>query len=232
MICEVLASGSAGNCYLLKGEKETLLLECGIKIREIKKGLDYNLDSVCGCLCTHEHKDHSKAIVDMIKLGVNVYASHGTFKALGVKGHHAKEIKAGKDFAVGGFRILPFDVYHDAAEPLGFLIQHQEMGKLIFLTDTYYCKYRFQGVNHFLVEANYKEEYIEDVAIAGRLRKSHMEIRRTLEFLKTNVSEETKTITLIHLSKTRANSEEFVIAAQRALSVPVRAAFSGLRVEF
>ena len=29
----------------------------------------------------------------------------------------------------------------------------------------------------------------------------------------------------------KRNPEEFVIAAQRALSVPVRAAFSGLRVE-
>ncbi len=231
MVCQVLASGSAGNCYLLKGKKESLILECGIKAGEIKKGLEYDLSGVCGCLCTHEHKDHSQAMKDMISLGIDVYASRGTLEALGIKSHRAKEIKPEREYKIGGFWVLPFLVEHDAREPLGFLIRHEEMGKLVFLTDTYTCPYRFLGVHHFLVEANYKRELIRDEVIADRLLKSHMEIEKTLDFLKANVSKETRTILLIHLSKKNAEPDEFVIAAERLLSVPVRAAFSGLCVD-
>lgn len=34
-----LGSGSSGNCYLLDYNNKTLILECGIKISEIKKRL-------------------------------------------------------------------------------------------------------------------------------------------------------------------------------------------------
>lgn len=39
MILHCLASGSNGNCYLLQSENETLILDCGIDIKKIKKGL-------------------------------------------------------------------------------------------------------------------------------------------------------------------------------------------------
>lgn len=36
-----LGSGSSGNCYLLSTATETLILDCGIPIKEIKRGLVY-----------------------------------------------------------------------------------------------------------------------------------------------------------------------------------------------
>jgi phosphoribosyl 1,2-cyclic phosphodiesterase len=50
-----LSSGSAGNCYLLQSETETLILDCGIPIKEIKKGLNFDLRRVSGVLVTHSH---------------------------------------------------------------------------------------------------------------------------------------------------------------------------------
>lgn len=35
MILRCLGSSSAGNCYLLSSEKETLILDCGIPIKEV-----------------------------------------------------------------------------------------------------------------------------------------------------------------------------------------------------
>ncbi|TQO59369.1 MBL fold metallo-hydrolase, partial [Paraclostridium bifermentans] len=43
-----LASGSKGNCYLLQLKDETLILECGIRFREIVEGLDFDLENVVG----------------------------------------------------------------------------------------------------------------------------------------------------------------------------------------
>lgn len=75
MKIKVLGSSSRGNCYLLQLKKETLILECGINYKDILKGLDFNLESVIGCLVTHEHKDHSKAITELTNNGIDVYSS-------------------------------------------------------------------------------------------------------------------------------------------------------------
>lgn len=52
---KVLGSSSKGNCYLLTYNKETLILDCGISIKEIKKGLNWNIGGVKGVVVTHAH---------------------------------------------------------------------------------------------------------------------------------------------------------------------------------
>ena len=73
MELKVLATGSKGNCYILtSSKKEKLIIECGIGIKKILEGLEFDLNGVCGCLVTHEHKDHSKSIKDIAKRGIEV----------------------------------------------------------------------------------------------------------------------------------------------------------------
>ena len=55
MKLKVLGSGSSGNCYLLSTENETLILDCGLPIKEIKKGLNFDLGGIKGVLVTHAH---------------------------------------------------------------------------------------------------------------------------------------------------------------------------------
>ena len=55
-----------------------------------------------------------------------------------IENYRSKVIKANKKQQIGNFTILPFDVVHDAEEPLGFLIKHQDIGTLLFITDTCY----------------------------------------------------------------------------------------------
>ena len=63
MILKTVESGSSGNCYLLIANSgETLILDCGIPIMEIKKALNWNIKNVVGVLCTHRHLDHSKSV--------------------------------------------------------------------------------------------------------------------------------------------------------------------------
>lgn len=52
---KTLSTGSSGNCYLLSTENETLILDCGVPIKDIKKGLNYNIMGVSGVAVTHSH---------------------------------------------------------------------------------------------------------------------------------------------------------------------------------
>ena len=74
MILTCLASGSSGNCYVLKDNKgKMLLLDAGIPIMKIKKGCDWKVSDIVGCVVTHKHGDHSEAVSDLEEMGIPVY---------------------------------------------------------------------------------------------------------------------------------------------------------------
>jgi phosphoribosyl 1,2-cyclic phosphodiesterase len=216
MELKVLGSGSSGNCYLLKPEiGKELLIECGLPFKKLKKGLNFKLSNIAGCLLSHEHiTDHAKSAKDLIQSGVNVYSGQKTIEVLGING---KIVKHNEKFEIENYTILPFNVIHDAVEPLGFLISHPECGTILFATDTKEIDYKFQNINHWLIEANFSEKMmitnIENDKLngwlAGRIYDNHMSIEKCIETLKENDLNSTKTITLIHLSSTNAQGYLF-----------------------
>lgn len=238
MKLKVLASGSKGNCYLLQLKDETLILECGLRYKQILEGLDFALEKVVGCLVTHEHKDHSKAIEDLNKNGIDVYASKGTFESLGIEQHRAKVIESEKLFKIGNFTIMPFETKHDAKEPLGFLINHKDIGNLLFITDSYYCEYRFNNLNHILVECNYSKSILDEniengvipVSLRNRIARSHFELSNVIEFLKSNDLSKVNTLTLIHLSSSNSNAEHFIKEIAKATGLVIDVASKGLEI--
>jgi phosphoribosyl 1,2-cyclic phosphodiesterase len=220
MKLRVLGSSSHGNCYILQTPTGSLLLDAGVPFREIQKGLDFEFSDVWGCLLTHEHGDHSKGIKDLMKYGIPVFSSIETFKALGVDSRHsANSVKPNQQFNWGDFTILPFDVQHDAAQPLGYLIQYRPTGeKLLFATDTYYLKYRFQGLNYILVECNYCPDILKANIEAGRipeslknrLLESHFSLDNVKGFLQANDLSQVRKIILIHLSDGNSDAARMV----------------------
>lgn len=235
MKLKVLGSGSTGNCYLLQNKNETLILECGLPYRTILKGLNFNLSNVAGCLVTHEHKDHSMASNVLTGKGIDVYASKGTADACELSGHRINHIESEKAIKIGKFIVLPFTVEHDAAEPLGFLIQHSEMGKLLFITDSYYCKYSFNNLDHILIECNYSNEILEQrdmpKSLKTRIIKSHFELGNVKDFLRSTDLATVKNIMLIHLSDGNSNAAQFKEEIERLTGKPVYVADKGLELE-
>src|SRR5260221_9371765 len=128
MKLRVLASGSAGNCYLLENSTECLIIEVGIRFENIKQALNFNLRNVVGALVSHEHADHSQGVRKALLSGIDCYMSQGTASALKIEHHRLNIISHNQKTKVGNFEIMAFDVKHDCAEPLGFLIRHHETG--------------------------------------------------------------------------------------------------------
>ena len=137
-------SGSGGNCYLLRASSgETLLIECGVPYAEILRAVNFKVSSIVGCVASHPHGDHIRSIFHLLADGVKIYASRGTFDAKRITGHHNTiPIANGEQVQIGSFQVKAFDINHDAPEPLGFLIWHEEMGLTLFMTDSYYMEYR------------------------------------------------------------------------------------------
>ena len=85
MEIKTLASGSTGNAYLVGDGTTTLLLECGISMRELMRRSRFTLSRVDACLITHEHGDHARAVHDVMARGIPVYCSEGTAAKLGYR---------------------------------------------------------------------------------------------------------------------------------------------------
>jgi phosphoribosyl 1,2-cyclic phosphodiesterase len=223
-----LASGSKGNCYRVTDGSTPLLIECGIPFKEIQKGLDFKTSEIKGCLITHEHKDHCKAVEDTMRAGIDCYMSAGTADALGVSGHRVKVIKSREQFRIGTWTVLPFDTVHDAKEPLGFLMASGKE-KLLFATDTAYLKYTFPGLTHIMVEANYQAEILQNsveeglipVVVRKRIRRSHFDLNHLKGFFKANDLSQVREIYLLHLSDNNSDAELFRREIQEATGKPV-----------
>lgn len=236
----IVGSSSAGNCYILENEKEALLIECGVRWQQIRMALGFDLSKVVGCLVTHEHKDHCKAVGDVLAAGIEVYATSGTHNAMGVADHRrARMIREHDEFRVGSFRVRPFNVKHDAAQPVGFLINHDETGTVLFLTDTYYVEYTFHGLHNIIVEANFCQQIVDQKVRDGvspkflrdRVLKSHLSLQNCKDLLAANELIRVNNIVLIHLSDSNSDADRFQREISQQTGKTVHIADAGMVIE-
>lgn len=246
MILRVLGSSSSGNCYLLQSETtgEVLAIEAGVRFDKVKQALDYNVRSVVGCIVSHEHGDHARCVKDFIKPSICIpcYMSIGTKEALGFSDYHwVKAMYEFQKVQIGSFMVLPFPTQHDAKEPFGFLIKHQECGTVLFATDTYFLQYNFDGINNVMLECNYDKAILDANLEAGRIdqrrydrtMQSHMSFANCVRTLQANDLSQVCNIVLLHLSDGNSNEREFVQGIQALYpEIEVTAARSGLSLAF
>lgn len=218
---KALASSSKGNAYVISDKETRLLLECGVSHKKLRELTGFSLSEFAGCLITHEHKDHSKCAADLIADGMRVYMSEGTADALGL--HATTIIGAMEQFNVGTFDIVPFSTFHDAAEPLGFLIKSRTDGEVLaFATDTVNLRYRFPGLNILCIEANYDAAILERHTklpdkVRHRITNSHMEIGTLCEYLSELDLSSCREVHLLHLSDGSSNETEFILKAAQCV---------------
>jgi phosphoribosyl 1,2-cyclic phosphodiesterase len=238
-----LGSSSTGNCYLLENETECLVLEAGLPFREVKKVLGFNISKIAGLLVTHEHGDHFGHVREYLKAGIPVRASAGTWRSLDCEIEiSTKTVKPGYWYKLGGFIVTPFPVVHDAAEPLGFIVRHHDIGNLLFASDTEYIKHNFKGLklNHIMVECNYSQKIIDGRVHSGdtnkglrdRVLQSHMELETCKAFIEANKTIFLDTVALLHLSDGNSNEIQFTKEIQEVAgpSVHIYAANKGTTV--
>ena len=223
---ESLASSSGGNAYLLSDERTKVLIECGLGPKKLLQAVGFRLTELDGCLVSHEHKDHCKGLESVIKAGVPTYLSQGTARAIGLPEallDMAEEMEAGGQFSLGSMAVLPFQVYHDAEEPLGFVIQSLADGEIFaFAIDTVNIPYSFPGVNLLAVEANFQQDILDRCErmpekTRHRISNTHMEIDRLCACLRRMDLSRCREVYLLHLSSATSHEGQFINKVRRAV---------------
>ena len=218
---EALASSSAGNAYIVSDKDTRILLECGVSHKKLQKLSGFSLSEFQACLVSHEHKDHAKSVQELIERGMEVYMSQGTAEALETEA--VTLIEAMEQFNVGSLDIVPFTTFHDAAEPLGFLIKSRVDGDVLaFATDTVNLRYKFPGLNILAIEANYDKAILERCEkmpekVRYRISNAHMEIDILCDYLRSLDLSQCREIHLLHLSDATSHEGHFINKVARAV---------------
>ena len=225
------ASSSHGNAYSVSDGDTRILIECGIPHKKLQKLSGFSLSEFKACLVTHEHNDHAKSAIKLIEGGMDVYMSLGTAEALEIE--QAQIVADMEQFRVGSLDIVPFATFHDAKEPLGFLIKSRVDGEVLaFATDTVNLRYKFPGLNILAIEANYDKEILErserlPEKTKERITKSHMEIDTLCDYLQGLDLSECREIHLLHLSDAMSREREFILKVKDAVPEGIKVTACG-----
>lgn len=155
--------------------------------------------------------------------------TNGTMLAIDYESHRLSTIKAKQELRIGTWSIIPFDIEHDAKEPVGFLLRSSLGYKVLYVTDTKYLKYKFSGLTHMMLEVNYIHEQMQEnvkngaihQALANRIMDSHFSLEHAIDMLNSNDLSKLQAIHLIHLSSQNSNANEIKTQIQETTGVPV-----------
>ncbi len=173
-LCSI-ASGSSGNCIYVGDDHTHLLVDTGISKKRVEAGLnvlEIRGEELKGILITHEHSDHIQGLgVFSRRYKIPIYATKGTIEgikkcdSLGkLPGGILHEIRIDEKFCLGGLKISPFAISHDANEPCGYRIESDNKAAAVVTDLGTYDEYtvdNLKNLNAVVLEANHDLHMLE-----------------------------------------------------------------------
>jgi len=212
----LLASGSKGNSIYLETGESRILIDAGLSASELLRrlgsvGVDGpELDAI---LISHEHTDHIRGAGTFArKLKKPILVSHRTHKAASSFFGKADviEFESGNRFIFKDISIDPFPITHDAADPVGFVIESGE-GRFGIATDlgiaTKLVKEKLKRCRVVVLESNHDEEMLLNGPYPWYLkqriksRHGHLSNRESAELLDEIIHPGLNAVFLAHLSE-------------------------------
>lgn len=209
----VLASGSSGNCALVRAGGTMILVDAGVSRLQICRrlaafGISANdLDAI---VITHEHGDHVRGLEILVKqFEVPVWMTAGTWPRVKVRCGGGGEIVPGRAWTIGGLQLTAVATSHDAAEPVAFVFDDGAR-RLGYCTDTGVfttaLQQRFDGVDLLFIEANHDVDLLRHGSYPWPLkqriasRHGHLANHQTQEAIEAVASSTLQAVVGLHLS--------------------------------
>jgi phosphoribosyl 1,2-cyclic phosphodiesterase len=231
-----LASGSKGNCHALSDGERTLLIDAGISLRQLRQRLDavgWHAAQVQGLALTHEHSDHIGALgVILRRTEWTILATADTRQAaeraqgIEIPAERWLELKAGHPRDWEGWRVLPFALPHDAADPVAYRVEAGGHACAV-VTDlghpTALVADHLQNLDLLVLEANHDVDMLREGDYPPQLkarilsRVGHLSNASMAELLGRACSSQLKQVVLAHLSESNNHPELARFAAEEVL---------------
>jgi len=231
-----LASGSKGNCHALTDGERILLVDAGLSLLQIRTRLGvlgWDPGRVAGVALTHEHSDHIAALPVLLRrTDWPLFATPETRVALegalglDVPTHRWRSLRPGQAVDWEGWRILPFSIPHDAADPVAFRIEVQGEAVAV-VTDlghpTALVADHCRDLDLLALEANHDVQMLREGSYPPLLkarilsRVGHLSNAAMAELLERIRSPRLRSVVLAHLSEQNNLPELARFAADEVL---------------
>jgi len=214
----VLGSGSGGNVLVLESGTHRLMVDAGFSCREIEKRLakvGIDGEGFDGLILTHEHSDHTRGVKRFARRhNVPVYATAGTLEGLGLDESLIEThlLVSGRPAEVGGFRLEPFAIPHDAREPIGLVVQDCDGRRMGLVADlgarSQLAWSRLTDLDALVLESNHDLDMLRSGPYPWPLkqrvasRHGHLSNREAAEGIPELDSSRLQWVVLYHLSRT------------------------------
>jgi phosphoribosyl 1,2-cyclic phosphodiesterase len=227
-----LGSGSSGNAMLIEADSTRVLLDNGFAAREVAHRLGLigvDPESIDAILVTHEHQDHIKGVGAYARrYKLPVWMTAGTYRQN--RCGELPELRLfnphESGFSIGGLRVTPFPVPHDAREPAQFVFSSRGLS-LGILTDigfhTPHISAMLQECDALFLECNHDLDMLANGPyppalqrrVAGNL--GHLSNDQAADFLRGFDLERLQHLVAAHLSE-KNNTPQLVQAAMLSVS--------------
>ena len=229
-----LASGSSGNATLVELGRTRILVDAGISALGLLRRLEavrIAPSSIAAVLLTHEHHDHAQGLERFsARHRVPAATTPETLEALDLSPSHLAAwfpFEPGTTFEIGEVRVSAFPVPHDAANPVGFVLEGEGV-RVGIATDlghaTTLVAERLRGCDVLMVEANHDDRMLVAGPYPWHLkqrvggRMGHLSNDEAAALLSAAADESCRAIVLAHLSEKNNEPAKARDAAARALS--------------
>lgn len=228
----LLGSSSSGNTILVSDSTTNILVDVGLSGRETVRRLQelgIKPEEISAVIVSHEHGDHCRGVGPFVKtLDIPVFITDGALEnsKILMDPQKRRRIVAGNCFDINGIQFTGFSTPHDAADPLGFIVQKDGIKIGIALDLGYISNLvleRLKECDGIILESNHDVQMLKagpyPWALKQRVlsRRGHLSNDSVAEFLKNDFDGKATHIVLAHLSKQNNLPELAKISAQRAL---------------
>ena len=222
-----IGSSSSGNCYVIESIGQKLIVELGCNWNHyVLPALNFDLNSVSGCLCSHRHFDHAAYIPKAFEYQIPVYGN----KEVVEKYPYVHRLTRNYRYSIGKFKVQCLKVPHNAL-CYSFIIKCPSGEKILFATDLSKFNYKVSGCDVIMMEANYDEDIIYESLARGEVVRSqsenHLEINDCIEAVERCVDTNTQLIILLHLSDGYSDEKRFQKMVHKATGKRVGVAHAG-----
>jgi len=231
-----LASGSKGNCHAFGDGERILLVDAGISLlwtRRALADLGWDPGQVQAVALTHEHSDHVAAVDVLLRRTDWVFLATPETKAaveacrgVEIPGSRWIPLRAGHPCDWNGWRILPFSLPHDAADPVAYRIEVGSVRAAV-VTDlgqpTALVADHLQDLDLLVLEANHDLEMLREGSYPPQLkarilsRVGHLSNDAMATLLDRILSPRLRSVVLAHLSEQNNDPALARLAAQEVL---------------
>lgn len=221
MRISTVASGSSGNCVYVGSDNTHVLVDVGISGKRTELGLNANgisMKDISAILITHEHIDHINGLgVISRKYEIPIYTTKGTSDAIKKNTKLGKipedlyvNIEADSPFQIGDLEICPFNISHDAAQPVAYRFNKGDKSVAVATDMGKYDDYivgHLKNLDALLIEANHDVRMLLAGAYPYYLKqrilgeKGHLSNETSGKLINDILHDGLKYILLGHLSK-------------------------------